>query len=690
MELRWGPVTIGAWSGQRYWQDLSPQDGRVDAYMVWADITEFTDIKRNSADIQWVPLLLELKEGDSAEKFAEDAAKGFGRWIRVPQVYRRPAARLDNTRFCTAAVTKKFFQVMRKSRNHPLLRRIRRFEMGLPTMRPDDGEFPVPDAGRDYGERVVVVGTIDDNFAFAHARFRDRKPGSMRIDYFWMQDPDQGPVGGFGYGREISAASIGNWLEGATIAGVVDEDAVYRTAGYRDVRKRLAHGTHVMDISCGEKPEELPQRSPRMVCVQFPSRDNWGAMPLGAHVLDGLRYILDRADRIARGKKNGKAKAAVVVNLAHANLAGPHDGSSMLESAMDDLIANRQSDEYPFEVVLPAGNNHLSRCHARFTLEAGESQVLEWRILPDDATPNFLEIWLTSDTPAGSIEIQVTPPGNRESESMKQGAVNALRTADGRVLCTVVYLDHAANGDGRLILLAVAPTSTHRRRQGGAEAPSGVWRVRVRQRKGAHGPTPINAWIQRDDPVLGQLPYGRQSRFDDANYVRFETPSGRPNENDGPERSYVKRAGAINAIATGTKPIVIGGFRRSDGKAAPYAGSGPVPPEGPLPDPEEMDFRLGPDALAISDDSAVQHGVLGAGTRSGCVVAMDGTSVAVAQITRWVASQMAAGAPAGRKAVAKFARNREKEHEQDGQYKRLGVRERFGAGRSDVIPKHRR
>ena len=42
-----------------------------------------------------------------------------------------------------------------------------------------------------------------------------------------------------------------------------------------------------------------------------------------------------------------------------------HDGSSILERAMDDLITRRRDAGMPMEIVLPAGNNFLSRCHAR-------------------------------------------------------------------------------------------------------------------------------------------------------------------------------------------------------------------------------------------------------------------------------------------------------------------------------------
>ena len=107
------------------------------------------------------------------------------------------------------------------------------------------------------------------------------------------------------------------------------------------------------------------------------------------------------------------------------------------------------------------------------------------------------------------------------------------------------------------------------------------------------------------------------------------------------------RASTINAIATGASPIVMGGFERKEMKAAKYSSAGPVSPAlGVLPAISD-----GVTAMTVSEDSLVHTGVLGAGSRSGSVLAMDGTSVAAPQIARWVAGQLAAGNPGNRAAV---------------------------------------
>src|SRR5271166_5506697 len=58
-----------------------------------------------------------------------------------------------------------------------------------------------------------------------------------------------------------------------------------------------------------------------------------------------------------------------------------------------------------------------------------------------------------------------------------------------------------------------------------------------------------------------------------------------------------------------------------------------------------------PDAIVPTDDSRVHSGLLAAGSRSGSVVAMNGTSVAAPQIARAVADDLAAGGNGDRATV---------------------------------------
>jgi hypothetical protein len=658
----WQEMQTGRWSDHA-WTTAKHGECTIDPYLVWADLTNFADLGRELTRKSWIPVILRLT--GRVDGLLEEAANraSVSEYIRIAPMYRPdPRSALAEARFCTAAVRCDLFWAL--GDDQALKSKIEQLQLGLPIREVEEPRFHTPreapvEARRDIGadhEAPVVVGIIDDGFAFAHGRFR--KPGSdaTRIEAFWDQGEgwsapnrarsggeaeaqprgdEQTPLREVPYGTQLSKAEINALIQQSTHAGIVDEDEVYRRCGYRGVELRGSHGTHVMDLACGSGPEEgkAKARLPRIMCVALPrpTTGDTSGLSLAIYALDGLRYILDCADRRAPGAK-------VVVNLSYGAIAGPHDGTSMLEAAIDELIRLRDGK---LEVVIAAGNNHLSRCHAQFALGPGGAQTLQWRILPDDATPSFLEIWLPPpqrpDDPPPKVAVGLTPPGSETSDAIKWvEAGQAREIADGdSVIATVIHL--ATGGRRRMILVTVAPTTTlHPSRR---TAPAGAWRVDIRNDSGRK--LDVDAWIQRDDNVRGFRRRGRQSHFEDPEYERLDG-NGRPVEEDQP-KSRVQRAGTLNSIGTGARTILVGGYRGSDGAPAPYSARGPAAARGGL--------RPNPDAMAVSERSITRHGVLAAGSRTGSLVAMNGTSVAAPQLTRWIAEQMVAGAPAGAEAV---------------------------------------
>ena len=662
MGTHWMSGIADSWTRQD-WTGRADDAARIDPYLVWADATQFVDLGHPPAPAHRVRVMIELVDqhppqgAENAQQFARMVeTQDWGGWLQVSPLYLNPPAELVQTRFLTAVVKKRFFAEL-----DGLLKGIvARVQLGLPVV-PDDAVVPVPEvshpfdpdrplaplAGVDERCHPVFMGVIDDGLAFAHQRFRevDTDEPSTRIECFWDQGPPGIPTDAV-YGREFLKRDIDRLMKQCLHGGLVDEDALYREAEYMSVRHRWAHGTQIMDLACGAKPAEAPQAAgaqapqpthhahgadgakevgePHIICVQFhpPGRTirDTSGLWFGVYALDALRYILHRANQLARGP------CPVIVNLSYGYIAGPHDGSSMIEDAIDELI-ERHPD---LSIVIPAGNSNLARCHAEFLLERDKSHTLNWRTLPDDATPSFLEVWLPPNADAGQVEIEITTPRGDKSPSIRLNEVHTWKPA-GDVLCTVVYLRRVASGNRQMILVALAPTTTHDPERDTADV--GMWMIRVTN--SGKFDLPVHAWIQRDETAYGYPLRGRQTRFEDCRYRRFDRWGHEKDTDDGNENSWVKRKGTINSVATGQYTVVVAGFRGSDGEAARYSATGPGVEPGPLGKP----LRKGPDAAAVSDDSAACFGVLGAGTRSRSVVAMDGTSVAGPQIARMLAKE---------------------------------------------------
>ena len=459
-----------------------------------------------------------------------------------------------------------------------------------------------------------------------------------------MEHPPSAP------GLELTEGDINNLLARCKSFGIVDEDHLYRLAGQNLVARRAKHGSHVMDIACGLDPNQVEADSPYLIGVQLPkwvTEETSGAKLTGpAHY--AINYIIDRADQIALDE--GTALLPVVINLSYGTIAGPHDGTGPLEIAIDQLIAARA---IPLRVVLPAGNHYLARCHSGFDLAAKSSssastKKLRWRVQPDNKATSFMEIWLPSlatNHKRPRVAVRLTAPTGERSPWVQPGdtwptpGTNNVRFSASSVNLAM---------QRPWILLSLAPTATMT--PGTPTAPSGTWLVEIKNQGGA---VSADAWVQRGDTPFGYPLWGRQSKFDDNDYQRFDI-AGRPQRKIGPDPSIgpssIRRRNSINALATEQRAVVIGGFRRSDHRPSRYSGAGPVATPLNIPPP-----RTGPDAAAVADNSAALHGLLGAGTRTGSVVAMNGTSVAAPQITRLIARWMSLGLASDRTAVQDFA-----------------------------------
>jgi hypothetical protein len=96
-------------------------------------------------------------------------------------------------------------------------------------------------------------------------------------------------------------------------------------------------------------------------------------------------------------------------------------------------------------------------------------------------------------------------------------------------------------------------------------------------------------------------------------------------------KTLIRRSGNFNSIATGSRTRSVGGIRVSDAHWAHYS------PRDPDPDasrPRRPDVVKVPNASGYSDENPVLTGMKAAGTRSGAVVRLAGTSVAAPQETR--------------------------------------------------------
>ena len=512
----------------------------------------------------------------------------------------------------------------------------------------------------------AIVGIIDEGIAFANERFR-KSACETRVEYFWMQDgacrcnEQKNSQNLFlEYGREFTKLEIDQLLKKHTSDGKLDEDYFYADIGLLDFNRsghkaaafRASHGTHIADIACGFDPgasliEGTNDDTFPIFCVQLPTRTvaDTSGLGLEKYMVDGVQYILDQAKKWAEEKDI--PRPPVIINFSSNVFAGPHDGTLYIERAVKGLL-NEYSTEIkgysaPAKFVVPSGNNFLLDTHAKVTLPPNESSndgkgsVLNWQVQPDDKTFSFMEIWLPNGA-NGDISIELTPPfGETSLELSSKTSDKPIKWVPNQkdILCKAYYEEflhtdsemdtnsfrRSSRGRFVIIIAPTAPTDNPV-----PLAPAGRWEVKLINKSSAS--QTVHAWIQWDDRPITYPITGRQSYFVDENHKQFDFDTGRMIEED-VDDSVIKRFGTINALATCDEFITVGGFMFNDFSNAYYSAAGDCESEPPIPYP---------DVSAVTDDSYVHGGILGAGSKTGSVVALNGTSVAAPQVARFIAS----------------------------------------------------
>jgi subtilisin family serine protease len=260
----------------------------------------------------------------------------------------------------------------------------------------------------------------------------------------------------FDYGHECRAADI--------------------DAGACPLVDNIGHGTHVAGTAAGTGAgtgNGLPAgRYPGVAPAADLIVVKGGEGSFTAdRVLDGVAYIFDRAAELGR-------PAVVILSLS--TQAGPHDGSTLLEQALDSLSG-------PGRIIVAAAGNWGSNENARPAVPqpathshgiAAQGAVVDHGLRIPAYTPNpgsisdaaALELWYD-----GADELGVTIISPR-------GDSVAVATGDSAVVATpggAIYVNNAAagrnpeNGDRQALIILFDSTEA-------APPDTGLWTIRVR------------------------------------------------------------------------------------------------------------------------------------------------------------------------------------------------------------------
>jgi subtilisin family serine protease len=314
--------------------------------------------------------------------------------------------------------------------------------------------------------RGVVVGVVDWGLDVDHPNLK-HTDGSTRVIALWDQRSGRHrrrPPAPYGYGVVHTRPQIDRALRTGNpfLALGYDPSDADRSTG--------AHGCHVTDIAVGNgrRGEAGVAPGADLVFVHLADRDTGGLANLG----DSVR-LLEAVDFIARTAE----ERPWVINLSMGRHGGPHDGTTLVELALDALLAAAPGRF----VTQSAGNYHQARTHATGVVRTGECRVLRFVTDPRDLTPNELEIWYDG---GDELAVRIDPPGGAGAPSVPLGG-----TADivaGGVCGRIYHRAHDPNNGDHHVDVFLDPS-----------APAGEWRVTLEGRRVRDGR--FHAWLERDE-----------------------------------------------------------------------------------------------------------------------------------------------------------------------------------------------
>ncbi|HEY7498878.1 MAG TPA: S8 family peptidase [Vicinamibacterales bacterium] len=322
----------------------------------------------------------------------------------------------------------------------------------------------------------VIVAMIDSGIDYQHPAFRDAL-GQSRILAIWDQalvpQPGEQSPAPFTYGVEYRMQDINLALASAV---------PFARVRHQDDAAQAFHGTHVSGISAGNgRPAQAGQLQPAFVGVA-PEADivvvannrgrAEGERGLGdsADTLDAVQYILSIA--AAQGRP-------VVINQSQGDNVGAHDGTSLLERGIANLIAGAGR-----VLVKSAGNEGARARHAQGTAVLNTAQAVRFTV-PGGTREVVIDLWYPG---ADRIECAIVPPNGTSAAAVAPPTTTTINLSNGNAAFVDADLDDPGNHDNRTFVRLSRGSQT--------AVAAGTWTLRLTPTAVADGRW--HAWIQRN------------------------------------------------------------------------------------------------------------------------------------------------------------------------------------------------
>ena len=290
--------------------------------------------------------------------------------------------------------------------------------------------------GTSYKGRGVIIGIYDSGIDWSHQDFID-SIGNSRILWIWDQTDESGPhPDDFSYGTEYTQDEINDEIDGSPEGVVLCQDT-------------WGHGTHVAGIAAGNGRGTGNGKLGGVYVGVAPEADlivvkGGDTIFDTERVLNGLTYIFNKADAFDPPKP-------VVVNLSVGGTHfGPHDGTSVYERGIDDLLYVEGH-----AIVVAAGNEGDDAIHFLGDFSSGTEEdtlTIPFKVsFNQDSIEDYVsfDIWYHTFT---ELSVTVITPKDSSYGAVDSGQhICTWETGEGRISVDNASTgSYSINGDMRL------------------------------------------------------------------------------------------------------------------------------------------------------------------------------------------------------------------------------------------------
>lgn len=368
--------------------------------------------------------------------------------------------------------------------------------------------------------RGVIVACLDWGVDFAHPDFLTAS-GTTRLLALWDQrgSAPSPTTPRYGYGVVHDRAAIDVALAAAD---------PYAALGYHPADADLghgSHGTHCLSIAAGAGRGATPAGvAPEadLLFVHLDSPHGGTGQSIGDWVtlLDALDFCLGIA-----------GTRPIVISMSLGAEGGPHDGSSLVERALDFAVSTAPGRA----ICQSSGNYYHARTHTSGRLRPGQSDRIGCMTTRAVANPHQVEVWYAG---ADRILARIESREHGLSVSVAPGESQPLML-DGVVVGRIHHRTAEPNNGKNHINAFLYPA-----------APEGRWELLLEATDVADGR--YHCWVERESGMPGG-----QSHLDDTEIVKLYT---------------------TNSVCNGLRTITVGAYdgHAGDRSPAPFSSSGPT------------------------------------------------------------------------------------------------------------------